>query len=376
MTIDTTIKGNPEGIRAAAQWLKGTLSEGVHDGVTQVFAARTNTEADWTGPAGEQFRGRMDTGGKKADHISTDAKKGAETCEKWAGDMSTAQRRMEQLREQAAKAGLTVSGNTIQHPGPAPAAPGDLPSDATTAQKTEHNTAVQAQQDYAKKIAAYNSAKTEAAQIRSEMNFGRDVAKNVCEEIVKKPGFQAGALADATFAAGASAALQKRMASKARMMKGLASGMAKPGQVYRGVPGSDVGRNLRNISAANRSAGKAATAARWAGRFGGKVPIIGTAIGIGSAVYDVKNGKSPGKAIASTGAGMLAGAGTGAATGALVGSVVPGAGTAVGAVVGGVVGGVVGLGTSAAVDAGWDRLPKGLTGAIDSGLKKGWNSIF
>lgn len=375
MTIDTTIKGNPEGIRAAAQWLKGTLSEGVHDGVTQVFAARTNTEADWTGPAGEQFRGRMDTGGKKADDISTDARKGAETCEKWAGDMSTAQRRMEQLRQQAAKAGLTVTGNTIQHPGPAPATPGDLPGDATTAQKTQHNTAVRAQQDYAKKIAAYNSAQKEAADIRKEMNFGRDVAKNACEEIVKKPQFQAAALEDATFVAGASAAMRQRMASKARMMKGLASRMGQPGQVYRGVPGSDVGRNLRNISAANRSASKAATAARWAGRFGGKVPIIGTAIGIGSAVYDVKaQAKSPGKAIASTGAGMLAGAGAGAATGALVGSVFPGAGTAVGAVAGGVVGGVVGLGTSAAVDAGWDRLPKGLTGAV--GLKRGWNSIF
>ncbi|CAM4292387.1 hypothetical protein KIPE111705_46555 [Kibdelosporangium persicum] len=356
MTIDTEIKGNPESVRAVARWLDGTVGEGVHNSVTQLYQARTNTETDWTGPAGEQFRGRMNSGGKQADEISTDAKKGAEFCQRWAGDMSTAQRRMEQLRESAAKAGLTVSGNKILHPGPAPAKPGNLAQDATSAQQAQHAQAVQAQQDYAKKIAAYNSAKTDAEQIRKDMSFGRDVAKNGCEEIVKKPLFQAGALADGTFAAGASAAMQKRMAQKARINKGLAAKLGQPGQVSRGIQGSDVNRNLRNIAAANRTANRAATTAKWAGRIGGRVPIAGTLIGLGAMGYDIHNGKPVGKAVVSTAAGIAASAGAGVAAGAAVGSIFPGAGTAAGAVVGGVVGVGVGLATSAAVDAAWDKI--------------------
>ncbi|SFQ35413.1 hypothetical protein SAMN05421810_106252 [Amycolatopsis arida] len=189
------------------------------------------------------------------------------------------------------------------------------------------------------------------------------------------------ALADATFAASAAQRAQTRLNERARMFDGLARQTQSrlPGTVYRGIPGSDAGRALRNVDAAQRGASQAARGARIAARFGGKLPVIGTGIAITSAGYDIANGKPPGKAVVSTAAGI----GAGVAAGAAVGSVVPVAGTAVGAVVGA----GVGLVASGAVDAAWDRLPKGVTDPIDKGLtaagkavgggaKKVWDSIF
>jgi uncharacterized protein YukE len=379
MPIDIKIEGNPDSIRATARWLRGTLSEGIHDATTQVHAARTNTEADWTGEAADGFRSKMATGGQQADDLAGDADTAGQSFERYADDLQTAQTRMARAKQIAIDGGLQVTDTQILDPGPAPANPGTLPADATPAQQTAHGDAVKATQLHAKQVAAFNAASTEANGAKSDLSFARDTFKNISDEVTKKPYFQAAALADATFAASAAQRFSTRLAADARIAGNLAAKAGVPGAVYRGVPGSDVGRALRTQAGANQWAARAAKGAKVARAFGGRLPLIGTGVAVVSAGYDIAHGKPPGKAVVSTAAGI----GAGIAVGAAVGSVVPVAGTAVGAVVGA----GAGLIASGAVDAAWDRLPKGVTGPIDNGLsaagrtvgggvKKAWNSIF
>src|ERR1700741_4827613 len=160
MTIDTKIDGDPESIRGAARWMRGTLSTGVHDCTTQIYAARTNSEAEWTGEAGDRFRAKMTSGGGKADTLSADADRAGQSMEVFADDLQTARTRMGRAREIAAGGGLTLPDPQILDPGPAPAAPGTLAADASPEEATAHQSAVNAQNAHARQVVAYNEAQT------------------------------------------------------------------------------------------------------------------------------------------------------------------------------------------------------------------------
>jgi hypothetical protein len=381
MPIDTKIEGDPDSVRAAGQWLSATLAEGIHDCTTKIHAARTTTETDWTGPGADGFRAKMASGGKQADELAADAKRAGQSFQRYADDLHTAQIRMGRARDIATEGGLKVTDTQILDPGPAPQNPGTLPADATPQQHSDHADAVKAQQAHAKQVTAYAHAQAEAKEANAIWKYAKDTWKNMSDEVTQKPLFQAAALADASFAASAAERYSSRLAGRARIFDGLARKATSrlPGAVYRGVPGSDAGRALRDGAAAERWATRAGRGARFAGRFGGKLPVIGTGVSVVSTGYDIANGKPPGKAVVSTAAGV----GAGIAAGAAIGSVVPVAGTAVGAVGGA----VVGWAASGAADAAWDRLPKSVTGPIDNGLtaggkavghgiKKAWHSIF
>lgn len=116
---------------------------------------------------------------------------------------------------------------------------------------------------------------------------------------------------------------------------------------------------------------------RWSklGSFMKRIPLIGTALAIGSGALDIAyapDGKK-GAAVGSTAgslAGMWAGAKLGGAAGAAIGSVIPGAGTAAGAAVGGLAGGIGGM-------IGGDKLGQKLGDMIDTGeWKKTWDEVI
>jgi RHS repeat-associated protein len=124
-----------------------------------------------------------------------------------------------------------------------------------------------------------------------------------------------------------------------------------------------------------------------ASKLGSRLPIVGLAITAASIGYDIHQGKPAGKAIISGVGGALAAAGTGALIGTAIGGPV---GTVVGAGAGLIVGAI----TSGALDEAYDHLPQGVQdgiensvsavgnglkdagGAIASGAKSVWNSIF
>lgn len=424
MPIDTKIDGDPEGIRGAARWMRGTLSTGIHDCATQIYAARGNSEAEWTGEAGDKFRVKMISGGGKADTLSADADRAGQSMEVFADDLQTALTRMGRAREIAAGGGLTLTATQILDPGPAPAAPGTLPADATPDQAAAHQSAVDAQSAHARQVDAYAKAQTEASAASSVLDFGKQVAQNVWSDLTGKAAFQAADLG--TGVAGALAA------ANASALRGQARALAAHGQTLaqryvsvgaesrsadiarwlaqRGMGSADdlaggstpaalramQGERLRISGQMHTTAMATDTAEAAARRAGGvsrvlnpmlakstpvlrHVPVVGLAITAAGVGYDIHTGKPAGKAIVSGLAGF-------------------GASVAVGAAIGGPVGAVVGIGVglvaSGLADAAYDALPDSITKpfeegvsavgnaigdgaeAVADGAKKVWDSIF
>jgi hypothetical protein len=345
MTITTTIDGDVEGIRRLTAWLKDTVYVAVCDCTTRIYAARTNTAPDWTGLAGEAFRLKMSTGGKRADDLAQDIRTAARALDDYADALHTAQGRMERIRQAARDAGLRVTDAGILAPVPAAAE-----ADAT------------AEAGHARQTAAYEDAGADTAEVRAELGTVGDLRKNVLNELLNKPAFQAAFLADA-LDAGAAAHVASEHSFRARWRAIGAQRSAIPGATHRGQPYSDVGRSLRAADLARDTADTAGKWGRFARTVGGKVPMIGLGITAASTAYDITAGHTPaGKAIVTNGIGL----GGSILAGAAVGSAIPV--PVVGTIAGAVVGTAVGLGAGAAASAAWDALPDSVTGSIDRGF--------
>ncbi|PRX44544.1 hypothetical protein B0I33_11153 [Prauserella shujinwangii] len=387
MSIDTRIEGNPESVRGAADWLRGSLGDTVSQAATQVYHARNRADAGWQGPAGEAFRARMTTGAEKTDELASAAVDAAQSFDTYAADLQRAQDDMRSVRQRAATAGLTVNGDTIEHPGPAPADPGDAPTgaDATPEALAAHSDAVTASRAHAQKVEAYNTAKTDADAARHIAKVAADTLKNVWADVTQKWFLVVGDLtagAAGTLAAKHSSILKNQAKFLAdESAKFLERARTAPSgtsaaQIYRDF---DLGRaaayQADDVATAARNVD--ANAARWGLRAGGALAVAGIA-------YDIANGKPATQAIVSGGLGFGASVAAGAAIGTLI--PVPVVGTAVGAVGGA----VVGVFTSGLVDSLWQNGVGDVGGAIEDGFeavgdageaigglaKDAWDAIF
>lgn len=123
---------------------------------------------------------------------------------------------------------------------------------------------------------------------------------------------------------------------------------------------------------------KQTTIPKASSRFGGllnKIPLIGTALAVGSSALDIayapegQRGTAVGGGLGGLG-GMWAGGKMGAAAGAALGSVVPVIGTAAGGAIGGVVGGTAGY-------IGGNAIGENIAGAVDfSRIKEKWSTAI
>ncbi|MGH3972991.1 MAG: hypothetical protein ACRDS9_06670 [Pseudonocardiaceae bacterium] len=370
MPINTKIEGNPESIRAAARWLRGDLSSGVHDCVTQIYHTRDNAEWAWQGEAASGFRNKMSSGGKKADELAADTDRAGQSIEAFADDLQTAQAGMTRAREIASAAGLQISGDEIAEPGPAPTTPQALPTDGSASPDAvrAHHDAVASQHAHALKVEAYNQAAEEANRSRGIVDGAKSINKNIWDDIRSKAPLHAADFVNGAVVGGLAAknvSILKQQANRLMDESKLAA------QRYLTSPGGSAEARFQNNQAYKKFL-EADEAARRAGsigrRIGSKLPIVGlgiTAAGIG---YDTSQGKPAGKAIISGVGGALAAAGTGAAIGTAIGGPV---GTAVGAA-GGLAVGVV---TSGVIDWGYDQLPHGVKDGIENGVKAVGNAV-
>ncbi|SDD13790.1 hypothetical protein [Actinokineospora iranica] len=353
--LDTKIKGNPESLYQLADWFKNVLSEEVDESVNQVYRARTNTEADWTGPAGDSFRQRMTTGGKKAEEVAEDAKTGFSWAERQAASLETHKRRMDAIRADAEKAGLTVTADGILSP---VAAPAELPAGATPQQEPTYAAAAKAHQN---QTAAYAKATKDIEKVRNDLSSFEMTAKNAIDDLVKKWHFQALAFANDTYIAHA---MSKR-AAKYRMRQ--SSIMSQARGFSRANPTANIGtqdyRQQRQHMRTQKSFGKLAQKAGGQSlRAARVVPGLGIGIAIGVAWYDIEHGKPPTQAISSGVVSTVAGMGGGAAIGAVVGGAF---GNVPGAIAGGLGGLAIGVGTGAVYDTVWTK-----SGMQDNGWVK------
>lgn len=387
MPIDTKIEGSPDSVRAAASWLRDTLNGKVSAAVDDVYRARSTADSGWDGGAGDAFSSRMTKGAEKADHLCAAVTDCAQSFDTFAAELQRAQADMQTVRSNAATAGLTVVGDIIEEPGPAPPSPGTPPSGdaATPAAMESYNNAVLASNRHADLVRAFDDAKIGSDAARALEQFWGDWIKNVRNDVVDKWFFIVADLINggaATLAAAHWSTLRKQaefLADESAKYAELARNAA-PGTpaatVYRDI---DWSRQLAyGADDATAASSKVESAASKVGfRVGGGLSVAGVA-------YDIYNGKPVEQAIVSGGIGF----GASVAAGAMIGTAipVPVLGTAAGAIVGA----GVGLFASGAVDSLYDNGFDSVGGAISDGAsavgdagkavgglaEDAWNAIF
>jgi uncharacterized protein YukE len=363
MAIDTRIEGDPEGIRASSQWLKGSLAAGVDRTVGEMRTARADAAGGWQGDAGPAFQARMDSGSRKADELRADIETAANSLVVYADELEDAQRGMARTRELARSAGLAVVDDQIQPPG-----------DGPTLQAAGADA-------YQAKIEAYQLAQRQADGYWSADNAAKAIARNVWDDLYGKAFLQAGDLVNGAVVGGLVA--KHRSLLKAQSLALLDDSKRLADHYLKTPGGTPQSRALNNASWKRFLEGDelARRAPKAGARVASKIPIIGlgiTAAGIG---YDIQQGKPAGKAVISG----VGGAGAAMLAGAAIGTMIPV--PVLGTVAGAVGGLIIGVGVSGALDYAYDGLPQGVKDSIEGGItaagdaigdgaKKAWDAIF
>lgn len=357
MPINIRIEGNPESIRAAARWLTSRLEPALYDCASQVYRCRTNAEAGWRGEASSGFQGKMTTGGQGVDTIADDATRLGQSFDQYADGLHTAQAGMQRARDIAVQGGLRVTDTEILDPGLEPDIPQALPTDGSASPNMvhAHDQAVVAQQDYQRKVTAFNQAKEEADRANGILDGVKETAEDYWKDLSGKRYIHA-----AEFTNGVADDLITLHKSILKQESARLLDEAKVAESrYLSSPGGSVEAKLYEETRLAKTMGAAdleAEAASIGRRLGSKIPIIGwgiTAVGIG---YDLQEGKPPGKAIVSGVAGTA---------GAIMAASMVGGPIGVAAGAGVVAGIAVGLGADWVYD---HIVPDGVKYKIDEGI--------
>ncbi|MGH3948549.1 MAG: WXG100 family type VII secretion target [Pseudonocardiaceae bacterium] len=386
MPLDTKLEGNPESIRAVADWLRTSLQSNVESAATQIFNARNAAGSGWSGSASEAFRQRMTRGGRKADDLASGIDDMAQKFDEHAAKLQQAQEAMEGARGIARSGGLEIHGEVIQDAGPAPASATPLPGDGSATPEMVHarTAAVDAQNSHARKVDAYRAATAEVDHARSLQKVWNETWVNVGNDLKEKWFFTVSDLASGAV----ETVLEARASDLLKNSKRLADDAANMIGHYLAA-GDDVTRAAA-LSAADDALKAADDLARQSTALSSKIaarmPVVGVVLTAGGIGHDIATGKPPAKAIVSGVGGMAASI----ATGALVGTAIGGP---VGTVAGVVVGTAVGLVTSGAIDAVWDNAPEigsaiadgaeavgdavgDAASAVGGGIKDAWDAVF
>lgn len=370
LPIDTEIKGSPESILGAAEWIGSTLRPGIEAGVDAFADARNEAGGDWRGDTGAAFEGAMGRAVRETESLRRAAGTVRSTFVDYAGSLDTCQDRMATIRSDARGAGLTVSGFVIEEPGPGPARPGDPPVDASQGQVDAYDRSVAAYNEHQDLVLVSNGLVERANDVLTDIEraWERVSAEN---RAMDGPGwaFQltdvAGGLGGALMQVHVSA-----LRGNARYFANLSadylerlrtSPVTNAAQFY-----DDLGHWTRTGAGAADDAARAARLANI-GRF---APVaLGGALAIGGIFYDMHgpNQEGLGQAATSNLGGFAASVGTGALIGTAIGG-------PVGTVVGTVVGAGVGVFTSGMIDGLWenggdvgDAFMAGVDSVVDTG---------
>ncbi|MGV0808029.1 WXG100 family type VII secretion target [Mycolicibacterium setense] len=358
MPIDTKIEGDPNAVRATANWMRSTLASKISHTVDEIHGARTTAGGDWHGDAGNAFVARMTSGATKAEGLEAAVTSSAQAIDNFATELQRAQTDMQSVRDNAAAAGLAVDGFTIQDPSP-----------VTT-----------------EKIDAYATALNGTEAARRLEKLAGDTVKNAWADLTSKWFFVAADLINGVGGELIAAKHVSLLLAKAEFLKADAAkylDLAKSAPP--GTPAAQIYRDFDQSRIFAHSADDALKAADDAKAKAGRIGIkVGGALAVGGVVYDIAHGKDVEQAIVSGGVGF----GASVLAGAAIGTAIPV--PVVGTVVGAVGGAVVGVFASGAVDSlyqngigsvgeaisdGFDAV--GDTGSAIGGLAKdAWDAIF
>jgi hypothetical protein len=113
--VETKVEGEPDQVRAVADWLRGTYQDAVERAAQHTQAARQLVGGDWSGQAASTY-GRA----ARAVVVSCDEEAGrigraADLLDVLATRMQQRETTMEGIRQRALSAGLAVTGTRIRH---------------------------------------------------------------------------------------------------------------------------------------------------------------------------------------------------------------------------------------------------------------------
>lgn len=371
MSLDTEIKGDPAGLRAAARWLRNAGRQ-TEDAASQVHRADAISRDGWEGQSAEGFRTVMGKTRSGVGDVATNLNGTSTALTTFADSLDGCKARMAHAREVAAAAGLKIHGYVIEDPGPAPARPNlpGVPTYGPWTPKQERALAPwkHALADHEAKVAAYNEAALIVADCRHKEGEAQNLLVDFLNSLADDTPFNIADIASGL--AGANIARTSRFREVAQAWRNVADkGVRLLGRTeLAGMPGTRraiINRITRARLAANYNE-QLATNTRLAraldklpgpardiltarlstylkdvpglgkvARFAKPIPVVGTTITAAGVVVDIHSGQNPAQAVAAGTGGMVAG------------GVI---GEAVGGPPGFVAGAIVGSGVSWAID--------------------------
>jgi hypothetical protein len=355
MGIDTDVPGSPASVEGAAHWVADTLRPGLDTAGTVLTRARTGAAGDWQGAGGDSFVRWSGNAVGKVDQVADGAGTVSAALLAFAGRLRSAQHRMAAVREEAAGAGLTVSGRVVEDPGPGPARPGPLPDTGmpSPAAAEAHAAAVTAYDAHQDRIRAYHRAAAETAEVQADLRAASDQLADTYRGLqglnwFTNGGDLLGGLAGAVveFQASVLRGTSDELLLTARhyldSVRRADPALVGHSRWYAHVDlAEDEIRHLEDLGRHADDLDRGAT--RLPLKLGGALTVVG----IG---YDIATGKDPVEATVSGAGGFAASVATGALVGTAIGGPV---GTAVGAVVGA----GVGIFASGAIDSLFENGP-------------------
>lgn len=167
MSLDTWVDCDVAGCRATTGWLRGQAAM-VNTAAAAPRTASAQSTEGWDGEGATAFRYRMGVVGQGTDRLSDGHAVAADELDRYADAMDTAKTRMQQARDLALGAGLTVTEREILEPGPQvptppPGEASDSPQDK--AAKEQAAAAYYTWQEQAKRYAEAGVAVAEARNI-------------------------------------------------------------------------------------------------------------------------------------------------------------------------------------------------------------------
>lgn len=343
------VDGDPASVIAAGAWLDDSLAPKVDAGSKALGDARRSAQGDWDGVAGEAFSSTMGQARSRSVDLGSAATSAAREITAFGRQLSSFQDRMADIRATASAAGLTVKGDEVMFPSPAPAEPADIPAgtEMPVDEARTHNAAVEAWNAHQVLVTAWTTGERDSIEVQTELDA-------CCTTLSDRYRGQSGPQVVLTAADIAGGVAGGVLTFKASSLRGT-------GTHFKGLSDTHLDRALRADPAVagrerwyrdvddakklGRNADDLVRSADDLERTGKTMPLkVGGALAVAGIAYDIHNGKDPVQATVSGGLGFGASVAAGAAIGTLI--PVPVVGTAIGAVVGA----GVGIFTSGMVD--------------------------